>query len=350
MMCRSIRRWTCRRRSSVSSRRRWRKWTSFCAKATPCSGEIFVRKSSTPRDTHPAVPAFICHLKQGRLPFPRHNFSRATLSSPAALVAPTCGAARWKKSWTRWSASFSRFPMKPWFIRVTVSPPPSAKNARAIPSSPKNSRALRLLFIPTGLKPSFRAERGISLRLPNSAETSPSAALRFSRLPDLLHHRLHQFLGVHQLLRDHPNIHRRNRRIALAGAIDAVLAHQHQRIGQAVQSHRQPSAFLAEHLFVVLQFVLVFSKCGHQPVLPGSGRAGQTQEPQHRCTAINCARLPCCKAVPHRAQPHCSKLYPTVSTEHNHSRLKKFSAGGIPTLSVSNLPSSSFLGKRAGAA
>jgi hypothetical protein len=39
-----------------------------------------------------------------------------------------------------------------------------------------------------------------------------------------------------------------------------VLANQHQRVGQAVQSDGQAAAFFAKHLLIVLELVMVFSK------------------------------------------------------------------------------------------
>jgi len=45
-------------------------------------------------------------------------------------------------------------------------------------------------------------------------------------LPHLLHHRLQQLLRMRQFLHDHPQIHRRHRRIPLARAIHPVLPHQ----------------------------------------------------------------------------------------------------------------------------
>ena len=77
----------------------------------------------------------------------------------------------------------------------------------------------------------------------------------FAEFAKLFHHRLDEFFGVGEFLRDHTEVHRGNRGIAHAGAVDAVLADQDQGVGQAIEADGQSPAFFAKSLLVVFQFL-----------------------------------------------------------------------------------------------
>ena len=59
---------------------------------------------------------------------------------------------------------------------------------------------------------------------------------------------------------NHAQVHDRHGGISLTGAVDAMLSGENQRIGNAVQRDGQPAALAAEHLFVMLEFFLMFLK------------------------------------------------------------------------------------------
>jgi hypothetical protein len=121
---------------------------------------------------------------------------------------------------------------------------------------------------------------------------------------------------MHKLLRDHPDVHCRKSWISLARAIHAVLANKDQRVRQPIQSYSEAATLFAEHLLVSFQLVFVFRECGHCFTLS-----------RFRVSCIGCGSLmglSANKVVPHRAHAISSKLYPTGSAEHNHSRPKIF--------------------------
>src|SRR5260221_2009351 len=85
----------------------------------------------------------------------------------------------------------------------------------------------------------------------------------FAGLAELFHHGLDEFLGVGEFLGDHAEVHSRHGGIALAGAIDAVLADEDERIGDAVKRHRQASTIAPEALLRMLKFVVMLFKRRH---------------------------------------------------------------------------------------
>src|SRR5882724_11859453 len=85
----------------------------------------------------------------------------------------------------------------------------------------------------------------------------------FAEFAEFFHHRLDEFLGVGEFLGDHAEVHRGNSGVALAGAIDAVLADEDERICDAVKRHRQASAIAPEALLRMLKFVVMLFKSRH---------------------------------------------------------------------------------------
>jgi len=87
-------------------------------------------------------------------------------------------------------------------------------------------------------------------------------------LSKFFHHRLKQLFGVNEFLIDQPQIHDWDGWISLAGAVDAVLADQYQSVGDAIEGNGKAAAVAPEALLEMLEFLLVFLKCGiHLPPL-----------------------------------------------------------------------------------
>jgi hypothetical protein len=103
-----------------------------------------------------------------------------------------------------------------------------------------------------------------------------------------------------QFLSDDPQIHRRNSRISLARAVDAVLADKHQSIRHAVQRDGQSAALPPVHLLKMFQLFLVLIKCIH----------GWQSLVVHRLSPLR-------QTVAHRAHTIRTKLYPMRCAEHN---------------------------------
>ena len=82
-------------------------------------------------------------------------------------------------------------------------------------------------------------------------------------LLQLFHHALDQFLGIGETLHNELNVHHGLARLALALAVDAVLAHERHGIGDGVHGDGQPAAGNAHHGLVMLQFFLLFVEYGH---------------------------------------------------------------------------------------
>jgi hypothetical protein len=59
---------------------------------------------------------------------------------------------------------------------------------------------------------------------------------------ETFHHGLQQFFGVSEFLSDHAQIHRGNCGIALTSAVDAMLADENQRVGDAVKRDCEAAA------------------------------------------------------------------------------------------------------------
>jgi len=105
-----------------------------------------------------------------------------------------------------------------------------------------------------------------------------------------------------EFLGDHAEVHRRNRGIALAGAIDPVLADEDERVGDAIERDGEAAAVPPEALLEVLQFVVMLLKSRHD----GSFSRGHNQP--------NCIQF---AGVAHRAQGRGANLYPTAAPEDN---------------------------------
>jgi hypothetical protein len=85
----------------------------------------------------------------------------------------------------------------------------------------------------------------------------------FAGFAEFFHYRLDQFFRVGEFLGDHADVHRGKRGIALAGAIDTVLADQDEGISDAIEGHGEAAAIAAEPLFGVFEDLAVFIKGGH---------------------------------------------------------------------------------------
>ena len=74
-----------------------------------------------------------------------------------------------------------------------------------------------------------------------------------SRLGKDFHHAADQVFGIHNLLSDDLNIHGGLARLACALAIHAVLADQHQGIGQQIERDGKPPAGNTHHELVFFE-------------------------------------------------------------------------------------------------
>jgi hypothetical protein len=79
---------------------------------------------------------------------------------------------------------------------------------------------------------------------------------------------------VGEFLGDHAEVHGGDGGIALAGAVDAVLADQDKGIGDAVEGDGKTAAVAPKALFGVLEFVVMLLECRHEGAFP-IGRNGQ---------------------------------------------------------------------------
>ena len=99
--------------------------------------------------------------------------------------------------------------------------------------------------------------------IPGHGETPPSGARSSSTIfcrgfrasSSLRHYAGDQLLGVGDGFADQLHVHGGLAGLARALAVDAVLAHQHQRVGQHVERDRELAARLAHHEFVLFEFV-----------------------------------------------------------------------------------------------
>src|SRR5258707_12910373 len=57
----------------------------------------------------------------------------------------------------------------------------------------------------------------------------------FAQFAEFFHHRLDEVFGMGEFLRDYAEVHRGNRGIALAGAIDPALPDEYERVGVAIE-------------------------------------------------------------------------------------------------------------------
>jgi hypothetical protein len=83
------------------------------------------------------------------------------------------------------------------------------------------------------------------------------------------HHAADQILRVHNGFRNDLNVHRRFSRLACTLAVNAVLADQHQRVGENVQRDGQAASRNTHHKFVLFEFLAPFFKYVHYFSLAG---------------------------------------------------------------------------------
>src|SRR5258707_2952464 len=86
----------------------------------------------------------------------------------------------------------------------------------------------------------------------------------FAQFAEFFHHGLDEFFGVGEFLGDHAEVHRGNRGIALAGAVDAVLTDEDERVGDAIERDGEAAAIPSEALLEVLEVVVVLLKSRHE--------------------------------------------------------------------------------------
>ena len=80
---------------------------------------------------------------------------------------------------------------------------------------------------------------------------------------ECLHGALHQLFRIVELLEHERDVHLRLAWKPIAAAVNAVLSHQRERVGEKIEGHRQPPARRAHHRFVVLQRVAMLCEYGH---------------------------------------------------------------------------------------
>jgi hypothetical protein len=83
----------------------------------------------------------------------------------------------------------------------------------------------------------------------------------FAEFAEFFHHRLDEFFGVGEFLGDHAEVHRGNRGIAHAGAVDAVLADEDKGVGDAIEGDGEAAAVAPEALLEMLEFVVMLLEC-----------------------------------------------------------------------------------------
>jgi hypothetical protein len=85
----------------------------------------------------------------------------------------------------------------------------------------------------------------------------------FAGFAEFFHYGLDEFFSVGEFLGDHTDVHGGDGGIALAGAVDTVLADEDEGVGDAVERDGEAAAVAAEALFGVLEFVVMFLECRH---------------------------------------------------------------------------------------
>src|ERR1700704_1297783 len=115
----------------------------------------------------------------------------------------------------------------------------------------------------------------------------------FAFRAQIFHHALNELLGFPQLFRDDLNIHSGFGGVAMAVAIDSVLAHNHHRIRYAVQRHCKAPAVRSQHLLVMLDLFLMILKCGHgtSPACCNRGAGSVWSSPQDCSLYIQTTRI-----------------------------------------------------------
>ena len=83
----------------------------------------------------------------------------------------------------------------------------------------------------------------------------------FAEFAEFFHYGLDEFFGVGEFLGDHAEVHRGNRGIAHAGAVDAVLADEDERVGDAVEGDSKAASVAPEALLRMFQLVVMLLEC-----------------------------------------------------------------------------------------
>src|ERR1022692_830493 len=108
---------------------------------------------------------------------------------------------------------------------------------------------------------SFRA----TVRTPRSG--ARSASILSCGVFELRHHSGDQFLGVADRFADDLDIHRRLAGRAGALAVDAVLSHEHQRVGEDIERDGEPAARHPHHELMLFQFFAALFVDTHNLIL-----------------------------------------------------------------------------------
>jgi hypothetical protein len=132
--------------------------------------------------------------------------------------------------------------------------------------------------------------------------TQEKRLVGFAQFAEFFHYGLDEFLGVSEFLGDHAEVHCGDGGVALAGAVDAVLADEDQGVGDAVERDGEAATVASEPLLEVLEFVVMLLKSRHE----GSFSRGHNRS--------NCIQM---TGVAHRAQGRGANLYPTAWPEDN---------------------------------
>jgi len=85
----------------------------------------------------------------------------------------------------------------------------------------------------------------------------------FAEFAEFFHYGLDEFFGVGEFRGDHAEVHGGDGGIPLAGAIDAVLADEDQRICDAVERHSEAATIPPEALLRMFQLVVMLFKRRH---------------------------------------------------------------------------------------
>ena len=120
---------------------------------------------------------------------------------------------------------------------------------------------MRKLKAPPPLK------RGTDLKVGHYRSAEILLRIWLARLAEFLHDGLDEFLGMGEFLSDHAEVHGGNGGIALAGAVDAVLADEDEGVGDAVEGDGEAATVAAKALLEMLEVVAVFVKGGHAGLL-----------------------------------------------------------------------------------
>ena len=94
----------------------------------------------------------------------------------------------------------------------------------------------------------------------------------FAEFAKFFHYGLDEFFGVGEFLGDHAKVHGGDGGVALAGAVDAVLADEDEGVGDAVERDGQAATVASEALLGVFEFVVVFVESRHGAPLKNVAR------------------------------------------------------------------------------